>query len=123
MAYVFIFGASAPRGPGPSHSWGFLITHNDASQSVGLLWTCDQPDAETSTRQHTTLTTDIHTPGGIRTRSLSRRAAVDLMLKGYINFKLRYALNVTRTLQLSADWPHALLQVHSTRDLLPADTF
>jgi hypothetical protein len=28
---------------------GFLITHNDAPQSVGLLWTSDQLVAETST--------------------------------------------------------------------------
>ena len=28
---------------------GFEITHNDTPQSVGLLWTCDQPVAETST--------------------------------------------------------------------------
>jgi hypothetical protein len=28
---------------------GFVITHNDASQSVGLLWTNDQLVAETST--------------------------------------------------------------------------
>jgi hypothetical protein len=27
----------------------FLITHNDAPQSVGLLWTIDQSVAETST--------------------------------------------------------------------------
>ena len=27
----------------------FLITHNDAPQSVGLLWTSDQLVAETST--------------------------------------------------------------------------
>ena len=45
-----------------------LITH-----SVGLLWTSDQPDAETSTSQHTTLTTDIHALGGIGTDN-SRRA-------------------------------------------------
>ena len=36
----------------------YLFTHNDASQSVGLLWTSDQLVAETSTWQHTTLTTD-----------------------------------------------------------------
>ena len=36
----------------------FLITHNDAPQSVGLLWTSDQLVAETSTWQHTTFTTD-----------------------------------------------------------------
>ena len=28
---------------------GFYITHNDAPQSVGLLWTSDQLVAETST--------------------------------------------------------------------------
>ena len=33
-------------------------THDDAAQSVGLLWTSDQLVAETSTCQHTTLTTD-----------------------------------------------------------------
>ena len=33
-------------------------SHNDAAQSVGLLWTSDQFVAETSTWQHTTLTTD-----------------------------------------------------------------
>ena len=31
--------------------WGFEITHKDAPQSVGLLWTSDQPVAETSTWQ------------------------------------------------------------------------
>jgi len=31
------------------------ISHSDTPHSVGLLWTTDQPDAETSTWQHTTL--------------------------------------------------------------------
>ena len=62
---------------------GFLITHNDASQSVGLLWTSDQFVAETSTWQHTTLTTDKHPCPhiGIRTHDLSRLAAADLRLR------------------------------------------
>jgi hypothetical protein len=48
-------------------------------QAVGFLWTSDQPDAETSTWQHTT---DKHPcPGGIRTHDRSRRAAVDLRLR------------------------------------------
>ena len=38
----------------PPPSGSFEITHKDAPQSVGLLWTSDQPVAET----HTTLTTD-----------------------------------------------------------------
>ena len=37
---------------------GTSSLHNDAPQSVGLLWTSDQLVAETSTWQHTTLTTD-----------------------------------------------------------------
>ena len=37
---------------------GSQITHNDTPQSVGFLWTSDQLVVETSTWQHTTLTTD-----------------------------------------------------------------
>jgi hypothetical protein len=33
----------------PPHFRGFLITHNDTPQSVGLLWTSNQSVAETST--------------------------------------------------------------------------
>jgi hypothetical protein len=75
---MFVFGATAPSGPGPPHSRGFYFTHNDAPQSVGLLWTSDQLVAETSTWQHTTLTTDKYPlSGGIRTHNLSRRAALN----------------------------------------------
>jgi hypothetical protein len=57
-------------------------SRNDAPQSIGLLCTSDQPVAETSTWQHTTLTTDKHPcPGGIQTHNLSRRAAADLRLR------------------------------------------
>jgi len=38
----------------------FYITHNNAPQSVGLLWTSDQIVVETSTWQHITLTTEKH---------------------------------------------------------------
>jgi hypothetical protein len=60
----------------------FLITQNDAPQSVGFLWTSDQSVAETSTWQHSTITTDKHPcPSGIRTHNLSRRAAANLRLR------------------------------------------
>jgi hypothetical protein len=50
--------------------------HNDAAQSVGLLWTSDRLVAGTSTWQHTTRTTDKDPcPGGIQTHDLSRWAA------------------------------------------------
>jgi len=48
-ALCLFLARQPPSGPGPPHSRGFYITHNDAPQSVGLLWTSDQPGAETST--------------------------------------------------------------------------
>jgi len=45
----FLCGAAVQRGPGPPHSRGFQITHNDAPKTVGLLWTSDQLVAETLT--------------------------------------------------------------------------
>jgi hypothetical protein len=35
-------------------------SQSDSPQSVGLLWTSDQPDSETSTWQHITLTRNRH---------------------------------------------------------------
>jgi hypothetical protein len=58
MLYMSFFkGATALVG------LGLLIieasrSHSDTPRSVGLPWTSDQPVAETSTRQHTTLTRD-----------------------------------------------------------------
>jgi len=55
-AHIIFFpscGAGAQRGP--PHSWGFWITHNDAPQLVGLLWTGDRPVAMASdSTQHLT---------------------------------------------------------------------
>jgi hypothetical protein len=60
MPSFFFNGSTAPWGPRSPHlSW--LHDHTlDTPQSVGLLWTRDQPVAETSTWQHTALTTDRH---------------------------------------------------------------
>jgi hypothetical protein len=50
VQYIIIFsGSAAQRGLWPPRARGFVITHNDAPQSVGLLWTSDQLVAETST--------------------------------------------------------------------------
>jgi len=78
---LFVLARQPPSEPGPPYSRGLHITPNDAPQSVGLLWTSDQPLAESSTWQHATLTTDIHAPRGIRTHNLSKRAAKDLHLR------------------------------------------
>ena len=48
-------------------------THTDTPHLVGILRASDQLVPETSTWQHTTLTTDIHDPGGIRTCNPSKQ--------------------------------------------------
>ena len=54
-------------------------------QSAGLLWTIYQLVAETSTWQHTTITSEGHPcPGGIWTH-LSRRSGSDLRLRPHGN--------------------------------------
>jgi len=50
-------------------------TRLEAPQLVGLLWTSDQPDAETSTRQHTTLPTDRHPCSRLDTNPQSQQAS------------------------------------------------
>jgi hypothetical protein len=56
MEVDFLFHvATAPSVPGLAHCWGFTITLRHTPHSVGLLWASDQPGAETSTWQHTTL--------------------------------------------------------------------
>ena len=52
-------------------------SHPDTPHTEGLLWRGDQPVAETTTLQHTTLISDRHASGGIRTHSPSKQAAVD----------------------------------------------
>ena len=58
-------------------------SHSDTPQSVGLLWTCEQPNIETSTWKHSqnSQQTDIHAPGGIRSHNPSKRAAEDPRLR------------------------------------------
>jgi len=56
-------------------------SHSDTPQSEKLLWTTDQPVAETSTWQHTTLTTNTHASAGIRNRNHSKRAAANPRLR------------------------------------------
>ena len=58
--FLVFLARQSPRGPGPPHSRGFQITHNDAPPQVELLWMSDQLVAQTSTLQRTTLPTDRH---------------------------------------------------------------
>jgi len=77
---MVVFSPFPPHDQQPSVGQGLFIIepsplHSDTPHSVELLWTDDQPEAETIIWQHTTLARDIHGTGGIRTRSPSKRAA------------------------------------------------
>ena len=52
--FFLSFGKTAPppHGPGPPHSRGISITHNDTPQSAGFLWTSDQLVALTTHNTH-----------------------------------------------------------------------
>ena len=68
MSYIYIYIYIAPI-------LDVSRSHNDAAQSVGLLWTSDQLVAETSDNTRHSQQTNIHALGGIRTHDLSSRAA------------------------------------------------
>jgi len=56
-------------------------SQSDTPKSVGLLWTSDQSDAQTSTTQYVRQQTEIRIPEGVRTRSLNMRASADQDLR------------------------------------------
>jgi len=46
--FIFFHGATAATRPGRRHYPGLKITLLDTQHTVGLLWTSDQPDKDTS---------------------------------------------------------------------------
>jgi hypothetical protein len=77
--------------PPPPVGQGVLIiqdsrSHSDTPQTVGLLWTGDQPIAETSTWQHTTLNRNPCPPVGfeptIPASERSQTYALDRVVTG-----------------------------------------
>ena len=61
---------------------GLLIIEGSWSHSVRLLWTSDQPDAQTSTWQRNNQNRQrFMAPDGIRTLNPSKRAAADSRLR------------------------------------------
>jgi hypothetical protein len=68
----------APTAPSGSRR-GFIITLRHST--VGRTLLSDQPDAENSTWQHTTLTTNIHASGGIRPYNPNNWAATETRLR------------------------------------------
>ena len=86
FSFVFVATPPSPSGPGPPHSRGFYITHNDAPQSVGLLWT---PLGEWTALHRDLYLTTYNTynrqtsmlPVGFEPNNLSRRAPAGLRLR------------------------------------------
>jgi hypothetical protein len=88
------FGASTQRGSGPPYSWDF-----DTPQTGELVWTSDQ------SWQHTTLITDVHSPGGIRTRNPSKRSAADTRLRVKTHIQRPAACDLIRGNKSTALFP------------------
>ena len=77
LFFGFVFGATAPSGPGPP-SFTRSLDHTQRRTTVGRSpvdeWPARPRDLHlTRHNKH-----DIHAPGGIRTHKLSRRVASDL---------------------------------------------
>ena len=78
----------------------YMITHNDATQSVGLLWTSDQLVAETSTRQHTTLTTDKYPSPRWDSNPRSQQVNFFIKIKENLQNKCKRICSFDETLHL-----------------------
>jgi hypothetical protein len=77
-----------PKGQQPLLGQGLLIIeasrlYSDTLHSLGLVWASDQHVAETFLLYNTqhSQETDIHVPGGIRTRNANKRAAAEPCLR------------------------------------------
>jgi hypothetical protein len=81
LCFIFSYDVAAQSGPWYPLSRGFYATHYNVPQSIGLVWMSDPLVTQTSTWQHTTLTTNFYDPGGIQTHNIGRTAATDLQLK------------------------------------------
>jgi hypothetical protein len=112
-------------------------SRSNTPHSVGLLWAWDQPDAETSTWQHSQ-ETDIHDPGGIRTHNPSKqrpqthaldRAVTTICSQVFINvYNLRVCnviaiyttcnrcLKLVTRILLFHEYPFVCMNCHGHRD-------
>ena len=104
---IFLRPYSTP--PHPPVGQGHRIieasrSHSDTPQSLGLLWTSDQPDAETSDSTQHSRETDTLSSGGIRTRNPMQRMAANPSLRprghwdrqrcAVVNSKYKYVINI-----------------------------
>ena len=75
IIFFFLHGATAHSGPRPPHYRGFTITlrHTTLGRTPLDQWSARRRDNNTQYSQET----DIHAPGGVRTRSPSKRKTAD----------------------------------------------
>jgi len=97
FVFLFYFGATAPQWARASSFTRFL-DHAQRRTTVGRTpldeWPARHRDLSLTTQYIQQI--DIHAPGGIRTHSLSRRAAIDLRLRdGYIGARTDKHSNLT----------------------------
>ena len=93
----------------PPHSWGFMITHEDTAQAVELLWTSDQPIAETSAWQHTQHSQQTSMPPAgfkpaIPAGELPQTHALDSSATGISNIACYLLIYMQRYLLSTALW-------------------
>ena len=75
-------------------------SHSDTLHSVGLLWTSDQPDAETYLTTHNThKKLNLHASDRIRTHNPSNRVAADRRLRpgGHWDIGNNYSEDLTKS--------------------------
>jgi hypothetical protein len=76
-------------------------SHSDTLYSVGLLWTSDQPDAETSylTTHNTHKKQNLHASDSIRTHNPSKGVAADRRLRpcGHWDVVNNYSEDLTKS--------------------------
>ena len=75
---IFLHGATTHSGQ-ESHYRGFIITHHSRQDSSGRVISSSQRSLPDNTRH--SQQTNIHAPGGIRTRNPSKRAAAERRLR------------------------------------------
>jgi hypothetical protein len=107
LLYIIFHDATAHYGPGPPYYRGFT-SHSDKSHSAGLLWTSDQPDAETSTWQGITLTRDRHLFSRVRLCERSQTHALDGTATRIVEY-LQHPYLISRCALFTRDvWRHFL---------------
>ena len=80
-ASFFFRDAAIPSGPGPPHDRGFTITLTHHTRYNSSRRVISPTQSRLPENTHNLQETDIHIPGGIRTRIHSKRTAADPRLR------------------------------------------